>query len=285
MIIYQNISFKPFNTLHVNNEIKWLFQIENMQEVFILVYLFHYFHIPYHIIGNASKVLFKNQIVDKPIIMIRNCPEIKNYKNQILVSAATPIRYLIVEMAKKNQGGFENLYAIPASMGGLITMNAGDKLSCIGDFVEKVICLDKNAKLCVIPQKECQFSYRNSCFKNQEYIILYVLLNYQVKDKKMIFNQIRETLKYRIAHQDFLSFTCGSLFKNFEKKSAYQLINDAQANDLEVNDACLSKKHSNFLINRNNATCEDILQLIQSIQKKVYAHSQYQLQLELNILE
>ncbi len=285
MIIYQNVSFESFNTLHISNTIRYMFQVENVNEIFILVYLFHYFEVPFYTIGNASKILFKNQVIKQPIVLIKNWSDIQFINNKIFVSSGTAIKKLIMEMAKRNKGGFESLYAIPASLGGLITMNAGDSKVCIGDYVEKVICLDKKANLHFFNHDKCQFSYRNSLFKNQQYIILYAYLKCVEKKKNEILKEVKSILEYRLASQDFLTYTCGSLFKNHENKKAYQLILDANAHQLKVGDACLSSKHANFLVNKKNATSEDVLQLIERIQHCVYEQFHYKLQLELNIFD
>ena len=61
MIIYENLNFKYFNSLRINTQISFMFEVENSYEIWLLQYLCIYFKIKYFIIGNASKVMFTNK--------------------------------------------------------------------------------------------------------------------------------------------------------------------------------------------------------------------------------
>ena len=87
MIIYKDLNFESFNTLHLSNKIKYFFEVENHDEIFILVYLFNFFKIKYYVLGNASKVVFKDEVVNNPIIYIYNFSSHRNY-----ISIVTPTR-------------------------------------------------------------------------------------------------------------------------------------------------------------------------------------------------
>lgn len=286
MIIYSNLEFKNFNSLRVNNIIKHMFEVENSCEIYTLVYLFNKFNLNYHVIGNASKVLFKEQYVNTPVIYINDrFKEIYYMNNKVLVSAGTKLSYLINMLAKKGYGGFHNLFPIPACVGGAIYMNAGDNINDIAKFVDKVICIDKcNNNIVTFSNDQCNFSYRNSVFKNNKYVILYVLFKYELIDKNIIYKEIKNAIEYRKNNQIIKQYTCGSLFKNYDGIKAYKLIDKTISKNLNVNGARLSSKHLNFLINDGNATSEDMLLLIKSIYDELLFKYNIKLQLELNII-
>ena len=52
---------------------------------------------------------------------------------------------------------------------------------------------------------------------------------------------------------------------------------------MSVNDAAVSEKHGNFIVNRGNATCQDILLLKQQIQKIVFEKFSINLETEVRI--
>lgn len=268
MIIYQNYEFKDFNTLHVNNIAKYIFEIENSFEIYLLKYLFDYFDIKFYVLGNGSKVLFKSNIIDDPIIIINK--KFSNFEisnNKIIVSSGYLLKKLIVDLAKLNIGGFENLFPIPGCIGGCIVNNSGDKYLEFSKFVSSVLCLDEHNNLIKLENKDCYFSYRNSIFKNKKYIILYAILNIKKVKEYIIKNNIKESILYRKEAQGIHKYSCGSLFKNNNYK-AYEVINNLKLSNIKINDATLSKKHSNILINLNNASSNDILRLIKIIKDK-----------------
>lgn len=285
MIIYQDLNFKNFNSLKINCKIKLFLEVENVNEIYLLKLIFLKLKIKYYIIGNASKILFKDEYVTCPVIYINNSfSECYKLKQHFLVSSGFLIKKLIINLAKNNYGGFESLFAIPGTLGGLTYMNASDNNVAISEFIEKVIVLDENNNLIILDNKQCQFSYRNSIFQNNKYTILYVLLKPIKRMENKILENIKLSLKYRINNQDFNKNTCGSLFKNNEKYKAYELIIKCQCQNIKINDAHLSIKHANFLINDNNAKANDIILLINMVKNKIYEKYKIILEEELKIL-
>ena len=66
--------------------------------------------------------------------------------------------------------------------------------------------------------------------------------------------------------------TGGSTFKNPIKhtnKKVWELIKDSVPPDVSFGDACISKKHSNFFINKNNASFDEMNSLINFVKKKM----------------
>ena len=70
MIIHRNINLKNFNTLHIEYKALIVFEVHNIQDVYILNYLFSYFNLDYLILGNGSKVVFKDYFIEKPILLL-----------------------------------------------------------------------------------------------------------------------------------------------------------------------------------------------------------------------
>lgn len=285
MIIHKNISFLKYNTLHLNNKIKIMFEVENSYDIYILIYLFNYFNLKYFVIGNGSKVLFKDEIVNEPIILINyKFSELVFLKGKIMVSSGYKLSNLIINMSNYNYGGFHNLFPIPACVGGAIYMNAGDNINDISNYVLDVICLNKEGKVVNLNNYECKFSYRNSIFKSNNYIILYAILRYDYIKKNLILNDIKNIINYRKNHQDISLYTCGSLFKNTINYKSYELIKKTNSKSLNINGAHLSLKHCNFLINDGNARAKDIIKLIDIIRNEVLIKTNVFLDLELNVL-
>lgn len=283
MIIYKNYNIKKLTTLSVDNMANIVFEIIDANEIYILKYLFDYFDLKYHVLGKGSKVLFKDEYIIQPIILISDkFEELIINDNHIIVSSGYDNKKLILRLSNHNLGGFHQLYPLPASIGGMIYMNASDSTSCISKFIDKVMVIDDKNKILIIDKNDCKFTYRSSIFQNKKYIILYCSLIMNFVDKSIIIEQIKESINYRIMHQEVNKKTCGSIFKNPINKKAYELINGIK-NQLEINKVILSNKHSNILIN-NGASCVEIYNYIMKIKQLVKDEYGVELQEELNIL-
>ncbi|MCI5745511.1 MAG: UDP-N-acetylmuramate dehydrogenase [Erysipelotrichaceae bacterium] len=286
MIYLRNVSFKELNSLHVDTLIKHFFVVNNVNDIYVLLYLFKYFNIDYYILGNASKILFCKEVIYKPIIYNNLCFEEIIYLNdKVLVSSATSIQKVIISLSKLDYGGFETLYAIPGNIGGCCYMNAGDNNVSISKFIEGIYILDEHLNLKYLDNKMCEFSYRNSLFKRNNYYILYALLKYKKSDKNTILNNIKNALIYRYKVQEINKYTCGSLFKNTNDYKAYELLKKINANNITYNGAHMSNKHLNFLINDGYAKGKDIINLINDIKKTIYKNYHISLELELNLFK
>ena len=82
--------------------------------------------------------------------------------------------------------------------------------------------------------------------------------------------------------------TSGSTFKNpiFQTdKKVWELIKESVPLDKSFGDACISKKHCNFFVNKGNAKFEDMKNLIDYVAKNVLEKTGVRLEKEIKILE
>ena len=74
----------------------------------------------------------------------------------------------------------------------------------------------------------------------------------------------------RKASQPLEMPSAGSVFKRPQGYFAGKLIEDCGLKGFSVGDAMVSTKHAGFIVNRGNATSEDVKKLINIIQSQVY---------------
>ena len=189
------------------------------------------------------------------------------------VKLSLAVKDLILHLKDVNHGGFQSLYAIPATIGGLIVNNASDNLVCFSSFLVKVMVIDENNKIKILNKDELGLTYRNSIFKEKKYIILYVLIKVENVKKEIILNDIKKAIVYRNMHQGSYKYSCGSLFKNSSNFKAYEIIKSLNLDKISLNDLHFSEIHCNILVNDYYATCKDVILLVKLIKekaKKVY---------------
>ena len=59
------------------------------------------------------------------------------------------------------------------------------------------------------------------------------------------------------------------MFRNPKDYQAWQLIEEIGMRGTRVGGAMVSEKHANFIVNEDNARAEDVIQLVEVIQKEV----------------
>ena len=95
---------------------------------------------------------------------------------------------------------------------------------------------------------------------------------------------MRELAKKRREKQPLEYPSAGSTFKRLEGNFAEKLIEDAGLKGFSVGGAMISEKHSGFVVNYNDATAEDVMELCRQVREKVKALNGIELEMEVKRL-
>ena len=104
-------------------------------------------------------------------------------------------------------------------------------------------------------------------------------------DKTEIESKMREYAHLRREKQPLELPSAGSYFKRPEGHFAGKLIEDAGLKGYSIGGAQVSEKHAGFVINRENATAEDVKNLIAHIKKEVKEKFDVSLECEVEFVE
>ncbi|MBR6172124.1 MAG: UDP-N-acetylmuramate dehydrogenase [Eubacterium sp.] len=189
-----------------------------------------------------------------------------------------------VAAAARNYGlsGLEFASGIPGTLGGGISMNAGAYDGEMKDVVESVDVIRKG-ELLRLNGEEMHFSYRSSRCHEEELIITGAVLHLTPGDPAEIGKKMQELNERRREKQPLKYPSAGSTFKRPEGYFAGKLIQDAGLKGYSVGDAQVSEKHAGFVINRGNASSEDIYRLIMHVVQEVEKNSGVRLEPEVRI--
>ena len=166
-------------------------------------------------------------------------------------------------------GGFEFLYCIPGSLGGVLRMNAGTRLSEIADLVVEIQAINFRGEQITIDRKQVHYGYRESNIP-RDLVFTSAILEGTKRDQAKILEQMHREKKNREKAQPLRARTCGSTFKNPIGHSAWKLIEQAGMREYRVGGAMLSTKHCNFIINDNRASSYDIEYLAEIVRHQVW---------------
>ena len=101
-----------------------------------------------------------------------------------------------------------------------------------------------------------------------------------LKDKEEIRARMDELMGRRKSKQPLEYPSGGSTFKRPEGAFAAALIEQCGLKGLCVGGAMVSEKHSGFVINYKDATCKDVLKLIQKVKEEVKRQTGFCLECE-----
>lgn len=268
----ENASLKNFTTYKAGGFANVIVYPEDVQKLIKLLKYIKTNEIKHKVLGNGSNTLFSSKTYDGVIIKLDELQDIEvlGKGNKIRVGAGYNLMKLSCFATKRSLTGLEFASGIPGTVGGAVYMNAGAYKSDMGFIVEKVKVLTPEYKVISMVNKELNFHYRDSFFQhNKDYICLEATLKLAEGKKSEISKVNLERKKRRLESQPLEYPSAGSVFRNPEGLFAGKLIEDIGLKGLTKGGAQVSNKHANFIINKDNATAEDIKELIEFVKTTV----------------
>lgn len=229
-------------------------------------------NITFFVIGNGSNLLVKDEGIHGVVIKLGHRFSKIELDGEYILAYAGATMPALSQLAKKNSlKGLEFACGIPGTIGGGVKMNAGAYGSQISDILYEVTYMDKKEEIKTIKNKDCSFGYRKSIFTiNPNYVILSAKFKLERGNIDEIENKMKENSLARKAKQPLEYPNFGSVFKRPEGYFVGKLVDDAGLRGYKIGGAQVSTKHTGFIVNVDNATCKDVLDLIGYVQTTVY---------------
>ena len=237
------------------------------------------------VIGAGSNTLFRDGGFDGVIIKLgKSFNHISLLNEDTLIAGSSVLDKNLSNFALENSiSGFEFLSCIPGSVGGAIRMNSG----CYENEVSKVLIsvqtINLDGKAQIIKGTDINFFYRGNNL-SRDLIFISATFKGTVNKKKDIENKISKYVNKKKDSQPQNIKTCGSTFKNPQNHKAWKLIKESGCAGMQIGQAAISTKHSNFFVNKGNANSNDLEKLIYEVKEKVLLKKGVKLELELQIL-
>jgi len=188
-MIYKNVPLKKYNTFGLDYMADCMIYLKTVAEATTFFKSDQSGRKPYLILGSGSNLLFtgdfKGTILYPEMKGIRIEEKDRENGNIIISSGAGANWDDFVEWTvNKGIGGLENLSLIPGKVGATPVQNIGAYGVEVKDLILKVNTLNtSDGSLRVFTNKECEFGYRNSVFKNIEkgkYLVTRVYYNLKI---------------------------------------------------------------------------------------------------------
>ena len=243
-------------------------------------------NIRYKILGRGSNLIFKNSIFEGILIKLDKFDNIDIEGVEITAGAGVPLIKLATRLSRLGYTGIEFATGIPGSVGGAVYMNAGAYKSDIGYILKSAKVVTPDFKIEELTNYDLDFHYRTSFLqKNPGYICIGATFILSKGNPDEIMQLVEDRKKRRIETQPLEYPSAGSVFRNPEGDYAGRLIEEIGYKGKKVGGAMVSEKHANFIINYDNATGEDIVNLITDIKDKIKEKYNIELKVEQEIVE
>lgn len=284
--MYEDVSLKKYNTYRLDVKCDYLVFPKDIDEVVKLISFLKENNYKYLVLGNGSNVIFKNKRYNGVVIKLSKLDKIEFDGDKVVVGAGVALSKLANMAINNSLSGLEFSVSIPGEIGASVSMNAGAYNESFSDVFVSAKVLTPKLEIIELTNEDMDFSYRNSFIKkNKDYIVLEVVLKLKPGNKEEMNAVIEKRFEKRKATQPLEYPSAGSVFRNPEGMYAGKLIEDANLKGYSIGGAMISDMHANFIVNKDNATGEDIINLINLAKDKVKENNNIDLYLEQVIID
>jgi UDP-N-acetylenolpyruvoylglucosamine reductase len=238
--------------------------------------------LPVFFLGRGSNLLVPDDGVDGLVISLASATWqafAPQADGRVWVGAGLRLKNLCGLAAKAGLQGFEFMEGIPATIGGALRMNAGAMGGWTFDVVDEVHLLTLAGEKRVMKKAAMHYDYRH-CTELETAVAIGAYLAPRAHVDAAAIKQQIETYQEKRQKSQPREPSAGCIFKNPPGTSAGRLIDECGLKGERVGGAEVSPVHANFIVNRDGATCADILELVRRVRARVHAARGIELQPE-----
>ena len=272
--VLKGVPMKRYTSMRVGGPAGWLLYPADRADISAMVQRLKDEGTPYRFLGNGTNIIVSDEGIREALIRITKMTRLTFEKTRdgaiAEVGGGYPLARFIRECARRGLGGLERLYWIPGSVGGAIKMNAGSFGQSISDTVIGMDVLTARGEIIEKAVKYEDFGYRTSPVSRQDCVITgrFRLKTADVEDLE---GQMEYVYRERKERHPMEYPSAGSVFKAAEGRSAWWFVEKAGLRGYRIGDACVSEKHTNFIVNLGHAKARDIVSLIGRIKEEVFS--------------
>lgn len=281
----ENELLAPHSTFRIGGEARLAAMPDTTEQIIDAVSTAKEAGLDFTVIGNGSNVLFSDKGFDGLVIFTRNADSVVIKGNRVIADAGAPFTKLAVTVKNAGLTGLEFAYGIPGSVGGAVYMNAGAYNGEASQVVASSMAYDDlTGEVRMISREEHNFGYRTSVYSQNRDRLTVLSAEFELKegDSAAIWETMQDLMRRRREKQPLEYPNAGSVFKRPQGYFVGKLITDAGLKGYTIGGAQVSEKHAGFIVNIGGATAEDVLRLVEHIQKTVQSQFGVMLECEIN---
>ena len=280
-----DVSMKKYTSFKIGGNAEFMCIVKNSMELSLLVKFLKSCNIKPFILGNGSNLIVRDSGIKGVVIKLEgDFEKITSYGSKITAGAGATLNSLCRYALNNSLTGLEFAFGIPGTVGGAVYMNAGAYGGQMSDVTVKVNHIRSDGSLGFYESDELDFGYRHSVYSDKDMIITSVEMELKKGEAEVISEAMNDFWQRRKDKQPLNFPSAGSVFKRPEGYFAGALIEQSGLKGYSVGGAQVSEKHAGFIINKDNATCDDVLSLVQHCQNTVKEKFGVELECEIKLI-
>ena len=280
-----DIDLKDFTTFGIGGPADVLARPTNIYELQNILKFNHENNIKTFVMGKGSNLLISDKGLRGCVIVLAdNFDKIEVDGDYITALAGTSLTDASLAGIERGLSGMEELSGIPGSVGGGVAMNAGAYGGEIKDVAVEIKAFDFEGNLHIFKNEDMNFSYRHSRIFDDNLIVASCKFKLKEDDKELVRERYLDFKNRRETKQPLDKKSAGSTFKRPEGSYASKLIDECGLRGFREGECQVSDKHCGFIINRDNASCADMLKFINHVSEIVKEKTGFVLEREVKLV-
>lgn len=285
-----NYSLASLTTLQIGGPAKKFVVVKTEDELLEALQYAKQNNLDHLIIGGGSNLLIADEGFDGLVIKneIKNIPKVNSGSFGVNVKSGTPLQELVDCSISHGLSGLQKLAGIPGTVGGAVFGNAGAYGQSISDHITQVSALNTD-NLKIEQFNNSGFTYRDSIFKKNHFIILEVTFKLEPGDPEILKKEAEEVLTKRAVRYPPGIKCPGSFFKNliasvisaeilknipqekivYGKIPAGALLEEVGAKGQSLDGIEIAPYHANLFINNGGGTAKNFYKLAKTYALRV----------------
>ena len=272
-------------SFRIGGPAEWFAEPSSLEELAGVLHEASRFGLPVSVIGGGTNTLAADRGISGLVVhlgrgfrTVRDVSLPDEATARVVCGASLLTQRLVYLATTHGWGELETLAGLPGQLGGAVAMNAQD----IGRFIQEVSLISFDGTVRRLPREQLRFSYRYTALEPG--IIAEVVLEFPKVPPAEAYERIKQVLQYRNSTQEVRLPSAGCAFKNPPGVGAGRLIDFAGLKGSRIGDAQVSFRHANFIVNLGNATCDDVLSLMEHVQRRVFREFSVRLEPEVRMI-
>jgi UDP-N-acetylmuramate dehydrogenase len=240
--------------------------------------------IPFLILGRGTNLVVRDKGVRGWVISLaQGMKKIQMDGGVVEAEAGLSLQRLVQFSIQKGFTGLEPFFGIPGTVGGGLAMNAGAWGAELKDVLLSVTLMKEDGEIAERSRSRLRFSYRGLTI-SPSWIILKGRFELKKGKKEEILERVKSYSEMRKRRQPLDYPSAGSIFKNPKEGPAGKWIEEAGLKGFRIGRAMVSERHANFIINLGEATAEEVIRLMEFVEKKIYEERGISLEREVKVV-
>lgn len=276
-----------YTSYRVGGAAEWYVGPRNIEELQASVKYAQEHNLKVTTVGAGSNLLVSDRGISGLVVGTRHLrySHFDPQTGRLTVAAGESVPSLAWAAAQLGWEGLEWAVGIPATVGGVVVMNAGAHNSCIADMLISVEVLNADGTIETLTPEQMGYAYRTSSLQGSDRIVTQATFQLQPgADPAQVLALTKQHKQHRLSTQPYNFPSCGSVFRNPKPYAAGWLIEQTGLKGYQIGGAQVAHLHANFIVNRGGAKANDIFNLIRHIQHTVQENWSIWLEPEVKML-